>query len=491
MGEILKRCAFSPNIKDRLDFSCAIFDVEGELFAQAAHIPVHLGSMAFAMRDVVKLFHWQPEDMIILNDPFLGGTHLPDVTMISPVFKNNTLCAFVTNRAHHADIGASSPGSMPVTQCLADEGKIIKPQHIIQQGNLNHTLYTELTSLMRSKQQSEGDLLAQISANKTGVERLLALVDDLSHFQQAIISLNTYAERVARQTLIKIPDGEYTFTDYMDNDGFGQNNLPIKVSVNILKGNINVDFDGTTVQTKGNINCPLSVAAAGVYYVFRCLMPDFTPACAGTFKAISITAPKGCLVNALSPVAVAAGNVETSMRIVDAVMGAMALVLPEQIPAASQGTMNNVAMGNKQWDYYETLGGGTGASQTASGIDAVQSHMTNTLNTPIESLEMHYPLRIKKYAINQKSGGAGKHHGGNGLIREYEFLEDTEVTLLTERRLTQPWGAQNGQAGVSGENLLNGHLLNAKQAIQCKIGDVLTIKTPGGGGWGANLGEKT
>ncbi len=488
MGARLQGSAFSPNIKDRLDFSCAVFDVEGELCAQAAHIPVHLGSMAYAMRDIVRSVEWQAGDMLVLNDPYLGGTHLPDVTLIAPLFIDAKLVAFVANRAHHADIGADSPGSMPISQYLDEEGLIIPPTHIMRNFQLDKSIFDDIIDNLQHKEQASGDFNAQISANQAGLHRLNNLINGLgvTGFNQALSELNDYAAQLAAAALADIPDGDYEFTDVMDDDGLGNQNVEIKAIIHVDGSEIEVDFSGTANQTAGNINCPLSVAAAGVYYVFRCLMPTHTPACAGSFRHIKLSAPLGCLLNAQRPAAVAAGNVETSTRVVDVVMGALAKAIPERIPAASHGSMNNVAMGSRgesAWDYYETLGGGMGAGALGSGLSAVQTHMTNTLNTPIEVLEMHYPLRVTRYAVRHDSGGNGEHRGGDGLIREYEFLAPAQVTLLTERRRHQPWGIGGAEDGRAGENSLNGKSLNAKVSINVKMGDRLSVATPGGGGW--------
>lgn len=488
MGAVLQRSAFSPNIKDRLDFSCAIFDVQGELCAQAAHIPVHLGSMAFAMRDIVTQVDWMHGDMLILNDPFLGGTHLPDVTLIAPVFVEGKLMAFVANRAHHADIGAASPGSMPISQTLEDEGMVIPPSKLMRHGQLDEAFMQSLLNSVSSPTQSKGDFTAQISANQLGVSRLHALITTtgVSKFGIALLELNDYAQRLSDSALSLIPVGEYRFSDVMDDDGMGNKNIPISVLIQVTEKKISVDFSGTAEQVKGNINCSLSVAAASVYYVFRCLMPVNTPACAGSFRRIEIKAPEGCLLNAKRPAAVAAGNVETSTRVVDVVMGALTKAIPEKMSAASQGSMNNVAMGgrgNNNWDYYETIGGGMGGHATSKGLSAVQTHMTNTLNTPIESLESHYPLRIRRYEIRKDSAGEGAMPGGEGIIREYEFLDDAEVTLLTERRTNAPWGLLAGGAGVKGENLLDEKALPPKINFKVLKGNRLTIKTPGGGGY--------
>ena len=489
MGAVLQRAAFSPNIKDRLDFSCAIFDARGELCAQAAHIPVHLGSMAYAMADIVSACEWHSGDMIVVNDPFLGGTHLPDVTVIAPFFdERGELLAFVVNRAHHADIGASTPGSMPLSKTLAEEGVVIPPTLLVRAGVLDKAL---LDSWFGDGQ--HGDFIAQVSANRSGLLRLAEVVSALPvAFDAAVEQLQHYAEGIARRRLADLPKGAYRFTDYMDDDGFGNSHLPIVVSIELANDGVAVDFSGTSAQVAGNINCPLSVAAAAVYYVFRCLMPNEVPVCMGLFRPISLSAPLGCLLNAQRPAAVAAGNVETSMRITDAVLGALAQAVPELIPAASQGSMNNVAMGGdvnshgdrKVWNYYETIAGGMGAHADGHGLSAVQSHMTNTLNTPVESLEMHYPLRIRRYALRNSSGGTGQFAGGDGVVREFEFLAPTQFTLLTERRNLAPWGLAGGTDAAAGRNFLNGQLLPAKVSQSAQAGDVLTIETPGGGGWG-------
>ncbi|MGD8514640.1 MAG: hydantoinase B/oxoprolinase family protein [Granulosicoccaceae bacterium] len=492
MGAVLQRAAFSPNIRDRLDFSCAVFDAQGELCAQAAHIPVHLGSMAYAMRDIVRKIDWHSGDMIVLNDPYFGGTHLPDVTLIAPLFIGQQLLGFVANRAHHADIGASSPGSMPVSSRLEEEGMIIPPSKLVRGGAIDEAMMAHMTSATQHPDHARGDFAAQISANHAAVQRLYDMIAAMgvAKYLESLQELNDYAERLASDALADLPDGDYRFEDFMDDDGQGNEDLPIRVRLKVSGHTIHVDFTGTAPQVQGNINCPLSVAVAGVYYVFRCLMPAQTPACAGSFRSIHIEAPEGCLLNAKRPAAVAAGNVETSTRVVDVVMGALAQAIPGRIPAASHGSMNNVAMGYRgdngaSWDYYETLGGGMGAGASGGGWSAVQTHMTNTLNTPVEVLEMHYPLRITRYALRVSSGGAGVHAGGDGLVREYEFLQAASVTLLTERRRHAPWGLANGQAGQAGRNECNGVALPGKISLTLQRGDRLTVMTPGGGGWGA------
>ena len=486
MGAILQYSAFSPNIRDRLDFSCAIFDAQGELSAQAAHIPVHLGSMAYAMRDVVQRCSWQDGDVLILNDPFLGGTHLPDITLLAPVFCQGQLLAFAANRAHHADVGASTPGSMPLSRRLEEEGILIPPSWLYRKHHLFKATIEPLYRQVHRPDITRADLAAQVSSVRKGVTQVqnLVLATGIDRFLSSLTTLNDYAERMARAGLSTIPAGTYTCQDVMDDNGLGQTGITITAKLTVANDQLTVDFSGTAQLVEGNINCPLSVTAAAVYYCFYCLMPAQTPVCAGSFRPIRLYAPDASLVNARPPAAVAAGNVETSTRIVDVVLGALAQAIPDRIPAASHGSMNNIAMGADNWDYYETIGGGMGAGPTSHGLHAVQTHMTNTLNTPIEILELNYPLRIRQYGIRRNSGGHGRHNGGNGLIREFEFLADSQVTLLSERRLHAPWGLQGGAPGLPGRNRLNGRPQPGKFIINVKAGDLLAVETAGGGGWG-------
>ena len=493
MGAALQRAAFSPNIRDRLDYSCAVFDANGELCAQAAHIPVHLGSMAFAMRGIVEGIDWRDGDMVILNDPYMGGTHLPDVTVIAPVFIDKQVLGFVANRAHHADIGAEQPGSMPLSTSLQEEGLVIRPLKLVEENIINQTHLDRLMESMRNPAESKGDFSAQIAANHRGLNRLSELIMQmgLAQYIMALEALNNYAEQLAISSFSEIPDGKYHFSDVLDDDGLGHTDIEIRAAIVVKQGRVDVDFKGTSCQVRGNVNCPISVTAAAVYYVFRCLLPPQAPACSGSFRPITMTAEQGSLLNAAYPAAVAAGNVETSTRIVDVVLGALAQAIPEKIPAASHGSMNNLAMGSsggeagQAWDYYETIGGGMGASAISEGLDAVQTHMTNTLNTPIESLEMKYPLRIRRYQVRNDSAGAGKHCGGQGLIRQFEFLAPAQVTVLSERRSHQPWGLAGGDSAKVGINTLNNQPLAAKQSFTVKAGDVVSIATAGGGGYSA------
>jgi N-methylhydantoinase B len=492
MGAALQRAAFSPNIRDRLDYSCAVFDTHGELCAQAAHIPVHLGSMAYAMRGIVESVDWQDGDMVILNDPYMGGTHLPDVTVIAPVYIKKKVLGFVANRAHHADIGAEQPGSMPLSTSLQQEGLVIEPLKLVERGVINEAQLNRLMASMRNPAESKGDFSAQIAANRRGRNRLVELIEQMGtkQYVNALAALNDYAEQLAISCFNEIPDGEYTFSDVLDDDGLGHSDIEIKARIVVKQEKVHVDFSGTSEQVSGNVNCPISVTAAAVYYVFRCLLPPQAPACAGSFRPISITAEAGSLLNANYPAAVAAGNVETSTRVVDVVLGALAQALPASIPAASHGSMNNLAMGSSEnassqpWDYYETIGGGMGAGPVADGLDAVQTHMTNTLNTPIESLEMAFPIRINRYQVRRGSGGNGVHTGGSGIVREFEFLQAATATLLTERRTRAPWGLHGADNAMSGRNLLNQKEVKAKVLLSLRAGDILTVETAGGGGWG-------
>ncbi|GJM12563.1 MAG: N-methylhydantoinase B [Pseudohongiella sp.] len=491
MGTVLRRTAFSPNIKDRLDFSCALFSPQGKLFAQAAHIPVHLGSMAFAMESIIENRTWRDGDMLVLNDPYLGGTHLPDVTLVAPVFieQGATLVGFVANRAHHANIGCDTPGSMPISTSLEEEGLIIPPTLLIESGVLQQQT---LALLQMEGHSLRGDFAAQAGANKLGVQRLqsLLLAMGFREYEQGMVELNDYADRITAKTIADLEPGVYSFTDYLDDDGCGQSNIKLELTLHIESDSIVLDFNDSAAQVAGNLNCPESVVAAAAFYCIRCLLPGEPPACEGLFRRIKLQTRAGSILNANRPAAVAAGNVETSSRLVDLVFGALAKALPDRIPAASQGSMNNVAMGrlgdekHQRWDYYETLAGGVGAGPASAGRDAVHSHMTNTLNTPVESLEMHYPLRVHRYEIRRHSGGVGRHGGGAGIAREYEFLDEAQLSLLSERRLLSPWGLSGGGDGKKGRNSLNGETLPGKCSISVKKGDHLLIETPGGGAWG-------
>ena len=487
MGAVLKRSALSPNIKDREDFSCALFDTEGELVAQAAHIPVHLGSMAYCMRSIVASFTWENGDAVIFNDPFLGGTHLPDITVVIPVFAENKLLGFAASRAHHTDVGGLSPGSMGVHTRLADEGVVLSPQYWIKKGIEEPDALAELLSCVLNPAERQGDLAAQRAACTIGAKQLARLHAEIA-VPDGFARLLKSSEAYGRRAIAEIPDGTYAFSDIIEDDGTNQGAFSIHALLSVEGDNVKVDFSGTASQCAGPMNCPLSVTAAAVFYAFRCLMPDGTPQTSAIFRPIKLKAPEGCLVNARPGAAVAAGNVETSQRIVDVVLGALAKATPERIPAASQGTMNNVIFAGNDWVYYETLAGGMGAHQNADGLSAVQCHMTNTRNTSIEVLEMHYPLRVLAYEKRTGSGGSGACHGGEGLMREWEVLKDCTLSLLAERRLSSPFGLAGGSHGQPGSNRLlrqgEWQEIASKCNIALQAGDILHIETPGGGGFG-------
>ncbi len=499
MGAVLKRTAISPNIRDREDYSCALFDADGELVAQAAHIPVHLGSMAYCMRDVVRRIDWQDGDVAVFNDPFLGGTHLPDITVVQPVFFDGQCIGFAASRAHHADVGGITPGSMGIHRQLSDEGVVISPGLWWRAGREKTVFLREFFTRVRNPDERLADLSAQRACCACGARRLQAM--HASHdCRHAFKSLLEVSEAYGRTAIAAIADGEYRFDDILEDDGLASTPLSINVTIRIQGDNAKVDFSGSAAQCSGPLNCPMPVTAAAVFYAFRCLMPPETPQTSAVFRCIELSAPKGCLLNPHAGAAVAAGNVETSQRIVDVVLGALAEAAPERIPAAAQGTMNNVIFGGMcnedsgsdsrktAWVYYETLAGGMGAHANGDGLSAVQCHMTNTRNTSIEMLEMHYPLRITEYAIRRGSGGGGQYRGGDGLCREWQVLEDCQVSLLSERRTSAPYGLNGGKLGASGRNLLlrdrKTHVLAAKTTLDLKIGDRLRIETPGGGGFG-------
>lgn len=501
MGAHLGRTALSANIRDRRDYSCAVFDAEGELVAQATHIPVHLGSMAYAMGGLAQSRNWQPGDVMILNDPYQGGTHLPDVTVIQAVFwlvpdMEPQLLGFTACRAHYADIGAGETGSMGMASHLDEEGVLIAPDLLYQAGEYRPEVIAELLARVRDPALVEGDLRAQLSTCKLGAQALLSLVAEtgsagqvVPQWRHQVAELQNYAERLARAALTQLPAGEYCFDDVLDDDGFGRQGIPICAQIRVADGSLQVRFDGTAGAVVGNLNCPLSVTAAAVYYVLRCLLPDHTPLCAGAMRPVAFSAPPGSLLNAHPPAAVALGNVETSSRIVDVLLGALAQALAERIPAASQGTMNNLAMAGRDangrgWSYYETLAGGCGASARGAGASAQHSHMTNTLNTPVEILERLYPMRILRYARRADSGGTGRYAGGDGIVRTYQFLAPARVAVLSERRSCAPWGLAGGAVAAVGENRLDGQILPGKVEFDVAPGQVLEIATPGGGGYG-------
>lgn len=487
MGATLRQSAISPNIRDREDYSCALFDATGELVAQAAHIPVHLGSMAFCMRDVVSAFCWQAGDVVVFNDPFMGGTHLPDITVVMPILHHDTVLAFAAARAHHADIGGKTPGSMGLETKLTDEGLVISPVRWFVAGKVDCAFEQRFCRAVRNAGEGLGDLAAQRAACQIGVQRIGERMQQQS-LSPAFAELLRVSEGYGRKAIEAIPDGLYTFEDIIEGDGLEDTPLLIRARITICDDAATVDFTGTAAQCRGPLNCPLSVTAAAVFYVFRSLMPPQTPQTAAVFRSITLVAPERSLVHAAPGAAVAAGNVETSQRIVDVVLGALAQALPDAVPAAAQGTMNNVIFGGGDWVYYETVGGGMGAHAKGDGLSAVQCHMTNTRNTSIEVLEMHYPLRIREYAIRRGSGGAGIHRGGDGIVREWEVLRPCSLSILSERRRKGPYGICGGKEGAPGINLLyrDGAWspLKGKATVSLAAGERLRIETPGGGGYG-------
>jgi len=518
MGMVLRRTAYSPNIKERLDFSCAIFDAQGAMIAQAAHIPVHLGAMPISVKTAIEQLEIEPGDVIILNDPFRGGSHLPDITMIAPIFipadwpeKEQAaalaseqagqrvapkLFGFVANRAHHADVGGMTPGSMPLSTELFQEGVIIPPLKLVEADRLNQGLMELLLANVRTAEERAGDLRAQLAANNKGVARMLELVEQ--HGQQTVqmymAGLLDYAERMTRALIEQLPDGSYRFEDYLDSDGIEPEPVKIAVTVTIAGQEAAVDFSDSAPQVQGSVNSVYAVTLSATLYVFRALIGLDIPANSGCLAPLTVIAPEGRVVNARPPAAVAAGNVETSQRITDVLLGALAKAAPERVPAASQGTMNNVVIGgwdperDKPYTYYETIAGGMGAGPHAPGADATHCHMTNTLNTPVEALEYAYPFRVRRYEIRQGSGGKGQQRGGHGIRREMALLHPTQVTLMTERRRFAPYGAQGGVPGQTGRNfyLRDGQekRLPAKANLRLQAGDILCIETPGGGGYG-------
>lgn len=497
MGAALKRTAFSPNIKERQDFSCAIFDREGRMVAQAAHIPVHLGSMPLSVQSAVAAVDWAEGDMVLLNDPFKGGTHLPDLTLVAPVFSGGERPLFyVANRAHHADIGGMSAGSMPLSTSIFQEGLIIPPLKFISGGRIQPDLLQLIQANVRTPGERAGDFNAQITANRTGIRRLEELFETYGTQNVAAYAsrLIAYAETLARNRIAEIPDGSYAFEDVMEDDGCGGRDIRIHAAIEIKGEQAVIDFSGTEDQAAGNINTVAAVAWSAALYVFRCLIEQDIPANAGLLAPLEIRTRSGSLVDARMPAAVAAGNVETAQRLVDVLFGALARAIPEAIAAAGQGSMNNIAIGgidprtNAPYTYYETIGGGMGASAAAAGESAVHSHMTNTANTPVEALEYAYPLMVTEYSIRKGSGGSGARRGGDGTVRQLRLLAPGEVTVLSERRRTRPYGLMGGEPGRAGINTLVQKGASVKQAAKfhahLDAGDEIRIETPGGGGFG-------
>jgi N-methylhydantoinase B len=471
MGAVLVRSAFSANIKERRDCSTALFDDAGRMVTQAEHIPVHLGAMPEAVAAVAR-HDPAPSEPWILNDPYTGGTHLPDLTIVT-----RTALGYAVTRAHHADVGGSEPGSLPAgSTTLAEEGVVIPPTR------LDEAALEDLVGRMRNPEERRGDLRAQLAAHHLAERRIEELCERRRHERvaAAMQELLDYSERVVRGALRVLPDGRYEGADELETpDG----SLEIRAAVTIAGDTIDVDFAGTAPQHAGNLNCPLAVTRSACFYVVRCLTAPDLPASGGAFAPVTVRAPAGCLVNAMPPAAVAAGNTETSSRIVDVVFAALAAAIP--VPAQGQGTMNNVVLGNERFTYYETIGGGQGACPDDAGPSAVHVAMSNTLNTPVEALELSYPLRVERYELRLGSGGAGRMPGGDGVVRELRVLEPCRGSLLTQRRSRGPHGAQGGGDGLPGRNLVNGNEVPGFATFDLDAGDVLRIETPGGGGYGA------
>ncbi len=509
MGVTLRRTAFSPNIKERLDFSCAVFDDTGKMVAQAAHIPVHLGSMPLSVLAAIAHTEMAPGDMIALNDPYRGGTHLPDITLVAPVFSPFSRSGseekekqdkqrpvfFVANRAHHADVGGMRPGSMPIATSVIQEGIRIPPVKLVRGGALDTDLWELILANVRTPEERRGDIEAQVAANRVGERRLQEMVTKYGTAEIAAYmeELRGYASRMVRARLREIPDGRYAYADVLDNDGISDEPIEIRVAIEIEGDTAVVDFTGTAPQARGSVNAIYAITLSAVFYVFRCLAGVDVPANAGCLEPIRVIAPEGSVVNAKFPAAVAGGNVETSQRIVDVLLGALAQACPDEIPAASSGTMNNLTIGGydasrgKEFTYYETIAGGMGARPNSDGIDAIHTHMTNTMNTPIEAIETNYPMQVVEYGIRRGTGGAGQFRGGAGVVRAVQMLTDAEVTILSERRTRGPYGLRGGEQGQPGRNVLISdeveQTLAGKVSMSTKKGDIIRIETPGGGGF--------
>ncbi len=542
MGVSLRRCAFSPNIKERRDYSCAVFNSNGVLIAQGDHMPVHLGSMPMSVKAALETLDLQPGDIAVLNDPYAGGTHLPDVTMVAAVyaesgergrwgggekktkgerergrwgdgemrrrgekqtgrttspslpFSLSPPLFYVANRAHHADIGGATPGSMGRADEIYQEGLRIPPVRLMIGGEVNADVMRLIAANVRLPEEREGDLTAQLGAIATGQNRLLEIVGRYG-FSEA----NLYASRLIRYTgemmrlvIRELPDGVYEAEDFLDDDGYSDEPVRIKVTIKIKGDKAIVDFTGSAAQVRGPINAVEAITVSAVYYVFRCLISADVPASWGILEPIEVIAPSGTVVNARPPAAVAGGNVETSQRIVDVLLLALSKAT-NRVPAASQGTMNNLTIGgldsrtNKPFAYYETVAGGLGARDGLDGIDAIHTHMTNSLNTPAEAMEYDFPMRVWRYSIRHESGGGGGFRGGNGVIREIELLTDAQVTILSDRRKTRPYGLRGGEAGKAGRTILisreGERILESKDSVYAKAGDRVRIETPGGGGY--------
>ncbi len=501
MGAALKRASFSPNIKERRDYSCALFNPAGAAVSLGDHMPVHLGAMPMSVSAALdELGDLDPGDVVCVNDPFRGGTHLPDITLISAVFAERRILAYVASRAHHSDVGGSTPGSMPLAREIFEEGIRIPPVRLYRAGVLNEDLWRTLLANVRTPVERGGDLDAQLAALHTGSTRLLEIAErrGVDRTLAAMDGLIEYADRLVEAGLEMIPDGRYVAEDFMEDDGFGSGPVPIRATLELVGSKLTLDFTGTSPQVPGGINAVAAITSSATRYVVRCvveaLLGEPLPAGGGSMSAVTLVLPEGSLVNARPPASVAAGNVETSQRITDVLMRAFAIALPDRMPALSQGTMNNITVGGvdprtgEAFAYYETVGGGMGAGPTGPGLSGVHCHMSNSLNTPVEALEHAYPYRVTRYEIRRNSGGTGLHRGGDGLRRDLMLLGPARVTLLSERRIKGPSGAEGGEDGATGENVLirDGaeESLPGKVTFTVDTGDVISVRSPGGGGWG-------
>ncbi|HEY6706618.1 MAG TPA: hydantoinase B/oxoprolinase family protein [Actinomycetota bacterium] len=484
MGTVLVRSAYSSNIKERRDCSAALFDARGRMVAQAEHIPVHLGAMPEAVAAVMTRDP-DPGDVFVVNDPYSGGNHLPDVTLVSPLGDEEERWGFAVTRAHHSDIGGMQPGSMPAgSRDIYSEGLIIPPVRLVERGAYVQDVLDLVLANTRTPRVRRGDFRAQIAANQLAGHRLAELIERRGHdtvltaFDQVI----SYTERRTRAAIRQLPDGEYAATSEIEGDGVIDDDIPIAVSVRIAGDQLAVDFTGTAAAVPGNVNCPLSVTRSACFFALRVLLPGDIPANAGTYAPLEIVAPEGSLVNARRPSAVVAGNVETSQRLADTVLSALAQVA--DLPADGQGTMNNVNIGGRGWTYYETIGGGQGANSAGPGSSGVHVGMSNTLNTPVEAFELEYPMRVERFELAAGSGGDGAHRGGDGIVRAIRVLEPATLSLLTDRRRHRPQGRKGGGPGATGRNQHDGEELPPKTSLPLEAGDVITITTPGGGGYG-------
>jgi N-methylhydantoinase B len=506
MGVTLQRTSYSPNIKMRRDYSCALFDAAGRLLAQAAHMPVHLGAMPMAMAAVMRRYDLRFGDVVIMNDPFEGGTHLPDISLVSAVFDDDgDRLGYVMSRAHHSDVGGMSPGSMPIASEIFAEGVIIPPLLLVDGGKTNDALLELILRNVRTPDERRGDLQAQLAAQTAGERGLRALAERYGSDTVAThaVALQRYSESMMRAVIRTIPPGDHRFEDRLDSDGVSDESVAIGVTIRRDEGSdhLRIDFAGSDLQRGGSINAVLAVTTSATLYVLRCLHAEDVPVNAGSLSPLRVSAPAGTVVSATSPAPVAGGNVETSQRIVDVLFGALSVALPDRVPAASQGTMNNIAFGGwdsrrgRQFAYYETLGGGAGARPGMAGPSAIHDHMSNTLNTAVEALESDLPVRITRYALRRGSGGEGRWRGGEGLERGIEFLEATALTVLSERRRFSPYGLHGGGAGAVGANsrTRDGETtdLGGKASLALAPGDAVLICTPGGGAIGSADGADT